>query len=208
MTWEKKFKFEIKDTPAQMEQTVRNYHTNENATVRLLSSYSVEWKTKGMLPESKQNLPANKKDFYISNGDGTYFSRCWNTPNEFVAPLTNDTMIDDPLCEVGYPQEIRGWDFSYFGILWLDDVIWRNNRWQINMEHISFDRGIASKRTAVTKKHSKNLRFIYMGMSPEIDKLCITMFNIYRVLLTRAIKGNVLYVKDKETREYLRSLLA
>ena len=42
---------------------------------------------------------------------------------------------------------------------------------------------------------------------PQLRKLFVTMFRIYRILLTRALKGNVIYVKDPETREHLRELL-
>ena len=43
--------------------------------------------------------------------------------------------------------------------------------------------------------------------TPCINALIDKVLNIYRILLTRALKGNVIYVKDPETREHLRELL-
>ena len=42
---------------------------------------------------------------------------------------------------------------------------------------------------------------------PELNNLIDIQLRIYRILLTRALKGNVIYVKDPETREHLRDLL-
>ncbi|MBR4519027.1 MAG: DUF2075 domain-containing protein [Victivallales bacterium] len=245
-SWKNKFTFEVFDFPNQMENCLRRHMEGEGGnrpSGRLLSSYSVKWITKEKA--NKHELPPDKLDFQLPNDDGTNWSRLWNIPGEFVSPLTNAAMLDDPLCEVGYPQEIRGWDFSFFGILWLDDVVWRNGRWQVHLPSIVFDDGIASQRKAVVerfkqwgyagakvdklhwskrtfmtlstdarsiaeKKHNllgDSPEYIWMGLSNETDKLCVTMFRIYRILLTRAIVGNFVYIKDKETREHVRGLL-
>ena len=34
----------------------------------------------------------------------------------------------DPLCEVGCPYVVRGFDYDYVGVLWLSDLVWRG-RW-------------------------------------------------------------------------------
>ena len=36
------------------------------------------------------------------------------------------------LSEVGCPYAVRGFDYDYVGILWLDDLIWRGHHWEIN----------------------------------------------------------------------------
>lgn len=150
-SWKNKFIFDVFDYPNKMEDKLRSrMQCPEHPSGRLLSSYSVAWLTKNK--SNKHSLPSDQMDFQLKNADGTAWSRCWNTPGEFVSPLTNDAMLDDPLCEVGYPQEIRGWDFSFFGILWLDDVVWRTDRWKIRLSSVSFDDGIASQRKIVVDR--------------------------------------------------------
>lgn len=297
---EKTFSVQITDYPSDMETILRGYLETEKASMRLLSSYSVYWKsncdlynTKGISPEAKQNLPPKCKDFYLEDRNGTYWSRVWNTKDQFVMPINNREMQKDPLCEVGYPQEIRGWDFNYFGILWLDDLLWRDGKWGIRVkmdeknpfrgskskgklntwEGPIWDAGISTTRKnaeielenkikklkadvndlkkelknagATLKKNEKALRnnpamasivkenhiriaelearykesleafekFSNMTVCfesedlPCVNKLFEAQFRIYRILLTRALKGNVIYVKDPETREHLRELL-
>ena len=48
--------------------------------------------------------------------------------------------------------------------------------------------------------------FTIPGLS-ACDKLCETVFQAYRIILTRGICGTVLYIKDEETRNYVKSLL-
>ena len=131
-------------------------------------------------------------------------------------------MLENPLFEVGYPEEIRGWDFEYFGILWLDDLVWRNNKWCMPIKWNNgkckfsrvLDSAIESTRCAAEDrmneiKNSGRLidDFVPCGFDSKVDDLFDKVFWIYRILLTRALKGNVIYVKDPETREHLRELL-
>jgi predicted RNase H-like HicB family nuclease len=37
-------------------------------------------------------------------------------------------MHTDPLCEVGCPYAVRGFDFDYLGLLWLGDLLWGDGR--------------------------------------------------------------------------------
>lgn len=259
------FSLEITDYPSEMEEKVRAHMNGNHETGRLISSYSVFWKSNSTLfgtdemgPKAKQDLPPERKDFYLPDKEGKYWSRVWNTPGEFVAPVTNLEMMKDPLCEVGYPQEIRGWDFACFGILWLDDLLWREGKWALRCkrersetmfrgsipsprvlerdypdenQRIAFllneqwygpiwDRGISSVRSNAEEEIRKDENLVRKGEDgveyvlqpddvshPKLRKLFVTMFRIYRVLLTRALKSNVIYVKDPETREHLRSLL-
>ena len=261
------FSLEITGYPSEMEEIVRAHMKGHHETGRLISSYSVFWKsnstifgTKDISSQKKQQLPPERKDFYLPDKDGKYWSRVWNTPGEFVAPVTNLETLNDPLCEVGYPQEIRGWDFAYFGILWLDDLLWREEKWALRCKRENnkttfrgsiptqdkleekypdkndlidyllnrqwygpiWDRGISSIR-GNAEDEIKNVKgLVKTGadgtdyvLQPDVDnteypqlrKLFFTMFRIYRILLTRALKGNVIYVKDPETREHLRELL-
>jgi DUF2075 family protein len=43
--------------------------------------------------------------------------------------------------------------------------------------------------------------------APYTQAFFQTIAQAYRIVLTRAIKGVCIYIKDKETREYVRSLI-
>ena len=46
------------------------------------------------------------------------------------------------------------------------------------------------------------------GSTPMAYAYFETIIQAYRILLTRAVKGVYLYIKDDETREYIKTLLA
>ena len=62
-------------------------------------------------------------------------------------------MFEDPLCEVGCPYAVRGFDFDYVGILWLSDLKWRQGRWVIDFSHVH-ERGITRRIKAAKKESS------------------------------------------------------
>jgi hypothetical protein len=60
------------------------------------------------------------------------------------------------------------------------------------------------------KKQAKEISIapINMPLMPYINAFANNIIQSYRILLTRAVKGVVLYVRDKETREHIRELLS
>ncbi len=223
LKWKDRFQTSVVDYPACMDDYLKEKRNN-GKTVRLISSFSVEWKTENMSIESKARLLPNERDFYFHDGDGKGkpWGRCWNTRGEYIVPITNTNMQNDSLFEVGYPQEIRGWDFDYFGILWLDDLVWRNGKWcmpiQCNGRECSFikvlDSAIESTRKAAEEQLKADIKsgmkigeYVPYGLNEKVNDLFEKVFGIYRILLTRALEGNVLYVKDPETRAHIRELL-
>lgn len=104
-------------------------------------------------------------------------------------------MATDPLCEVGCPYVLRGFDYDYLGVLWLSDLVRRNGRWVAQLDHV--------KETAFKRTVSRAKR----GAGGEDPDLLLRLKRGYRILLTRAIKGLYVWFEDKQTREYVRSLL-
>lgn len=296
--WKDKFHTSIVDYPAELDKFLVE-KINQGNMVRLLSTYSVPWITKNLSVSAKATLDFSQMDFYFKDGDGqgNPWGKCWNSPGQFIVPTTNVNMLTNSLFEVGYPQEIRGWDFDYLGILWLDDLVWREEGgWGIraNMTEDAPFRGkeagpwfgpfqddaVASSRKAAEKEFNslkksmnneinslkKSLKALNSSLGnlerrlsrcnridvqrelqqqiteikndisfteeklkekeskwqefltvdkiifkhpdfPKVNELIDGLFRIYRILLTRALKGNVIYVKDPETRDHLRDLL-
>lgn len=134
-------------------------------------------------------------------------------------------MYIDPLCEVGCAYTVRGFDYDYVGVLWLDDIVRRGDKWIINSRKnqetaIEPTRKRALEEQAMMKHMSTSNLTIkripdalseYIvkgdGSDPFTKLLFDKIVNAYRILLTRGIKGACLYIQDKETRDYVKKYL-
>jgi hypothetical protein len=199
------FEFRIFDTPAEVEEALRD-RISEGNSARLLSSYSRKWKTRGAA--APHDLPASMQDFsetYTVSGEPQLWSRIWNfVPQSgtdytaFIRAAPGSRMAEDPLCEVGCPYAVRGFDYDYVGVLWLDDLVWRGGRWQVN--HASVHEGGILN---VLRRSGRERG----GDGPETRELLQRIAQAYRILLTRPLKGAYLWVPDAETRRYLSASL-
>jgi uncharacterized protein len=199
------FEFKLVDTPVALERELRD-RAQQGNSVRLLSSYSRIWKTaKAAAPH---RLAPHMQDFcetYLENGEAKIWARVWNFVPQggtdytaFIRATPGFPMADDPLCEVGCPYAVRGFDFDYVGILWLNDLLWRSDRWIISLDSLH-ERGIVNLVRQARRERSKP------GLaSGEVVQRTV---QAYRILLTRALKGVFVWVPDAETRQYLEKSL-
>jgi Uncharacterized conserved protein (DUF2075) len=195
------FEFEIFDTPPQLEQALRS-KVSEGNSIRLLSSYSRTWKTRGAAVP--HNLPPSMQDFcetYVENGEARLWSRVWNfVPQNgtdytaFIRAAPGSRMADDPLCEVGCPYAVRGFDYDYVGVLWLDDLVWRDSQWQVNHASVH-ESGIMNLVGRSRREASAD--------APDSRELLLRVAQAYRILLTRPLKGAYVWIPDEETRRYV-----
>lgn len=193
--------FAIAENPSALEGLLRD-ELAQGYSCRLLSSYSRKWKTKEA--PAPHNLPPELQDFEIHYKVGMeerVWSRPWNfVPADtgdytlFVQATTGSAMRADPLCEVGCPYAVRGFDFDFAGILWGLDLVWRNDRWQVQPEHV-FESGVMNTRRRAQREIDK--------AGPLHSELLRSAWQSYRILLTRAMRGAVLWIEDEETRDYL-----
>lgn len=194
------FAVEIFGTLSEMESRLRD-RSKHGGNCRLLASYSREWKTKNVA--RPHALPPDLMDFDLSFCRGSKeqrWSRIWNfAPNAdytlFVQAPEGSMMKQDPLCEVGCPYVVRGFDFDYVGLLWLEDLVWRNDRWLVQPEHV-YETGITRLIRAARKESDPD--------GPAHKRLLKPVQQAYRILLTRAIKGLFIWCADDETRSHLR----
>lgn len=199
------FDFRIFDTPADLERALRD-RAHEGESVRLLSSYSREWKT--ATSTSPHDLPPSMQDFfeqYLENGETRWWSRVWNfVPRggkdytAFIRAAPGSRMADDPLCEVGCPYAVRGFDYDYVGILWLEDLVWRNGKWRVNHDAVHESGIMSAVGRARAEGHESG---------PDSQELLERVGQAYRILLTRPLRGVYLWVPDDETRRYMRNSL-
>ena len=112
----------------------------------------------------------------------------------FIRGAPGFPMADDPLCEVGCPYAVRGFDYDYVGILWLNDLSWRNDRWIINLDAVH-ERGITNLVRQGRREKSQ--------AAPATREVLQRTVQAYRILFTRALKGIYVWIPDAETRSYV-----
>jgi uncharacterized protein len=194
--------FEVKlfDNLCDLEDALRQ-KISEGHTARFLASYAREWKTDGVaIPH---NIPPHLMDFhepYEKDGTKRYWSKIWNyVPNgndysHFIQAAPGSKIAADPLCEVGCPYAVRGFDFDFVGLLWLSDLKWRNGKWTVDLHHV-FERGISRRLSAARNEIDENGQ-AHVALLEAVQAA-------YRIVLTRAMKGLYLWCEDGETKEYL-----
>lgn len=176
-------------------------------TMRLVSTYSRQWKTKNST--YPHMLPAEAKDFCepfeLDGGKKRVWSRPWNfVPgadySRFILGRDGTPIHDDPLCEVGCTYAVRGFDFDYLGLLWLDDLLWRNGAWVVDLDNVH-ESGIS----LLVRQARREGNIAPSG--PRGSNVVEKLRQAYRILLTRAIKGVFVCIPDDETREHVERSL-
>lgn len=217
--WKDQYTLDIVDYPSDVDDWLRSKKTE---SIRILSSYSRFWlsEPKSGNKNALDLMHRNEAecDFILDDKEGKY-RKYWNNGNTytaFVQGVERTKMNEDPLSEIGCPYVVRGFDYNYIGVLWLEDLIWRDNNWIINIKY-NYERGTKNARSAAISELTKywkakgvrkeNMPMYTIPGLPACDNLLETVFQAYRILLTRGIRGTVIYIKDKETRNYVKSLL-
>jgi hypothetical protein len=214
-TWRKdargegNFEFDIVADPGALDERLREKLTL-GKTVRLLSSYAVKWATKKA--SNPHDVAEHERDFVIDYTRGSArprWSRIWNFVPEgsdysiFIQAPVASKIHADPLSEVGCPYVVRGFDFDYVGLLWMSDLVWRKDRWVVQLEHAHES---AWKKTLAAVKRARKSKDAAEIAKAEA-KLLESVTRGYRILLTRAIRGAYVWCQDDETRERLKSVL-
>jgi DUF2075 family protein/predicted GIY-YIG superfamily endonuclease len=113
----------------------------------------------------------------------------------------NQTPVDwinspNSVSEVGSIHTVQGYDLNYGGVIIGPDLGYDESTGRLVFNRDSyFD----------TKGKENNPR---LGITYTDEDLLDFVKNIYRVLLTRGIKGTYLYIADPELRDHLKKLLA
>lgn len=135
------------------------------------------------------------------------FAWKWNTKNDYDnsydieiegVKLKWNSTLDNYLGserskeEVGSIYTVQGDDLNYAGVIIGEDLIYRKGR-------LAFNRNKYADRGAVRR----NSRQVLSGEEINEDELLNQVLRIYKVLLSRAIKGVYIYVCDDRLRDYL-----
>ncbi len=87
----------------------------------------------------------------------------------------------------------QGFETDYVGLIWGEDLVWRG-KWVVQPEKITDTIGGRSSLKSVCRNNPDRGREM--------------LFNRYRILLTRGMKGTSVYFEDRETYEHVRSILS
>ena len=202
--WRGALELRVHETPAALEATLRAKQ-GEGRSVRLLASYARPWRTQGAA--QPHNLPPEQMDFreaYVEGGRTCYWSKVWNfIPRNgtdytwFIQAPPGSPMHDDPLCEVGCPYAVRGFDFDNVGVLWLNDLVYHDGQWRVDVDQVH-DTGVQRSLNAARREGEQG---------PAHARLRRSLTQAYRILLTRGIFGCDLWFEDAETRNYVQRCL-
>lgn len=219
--WNKLFEVKVVDYPSDMEADLRAKMVKKKVSCRILSSYTRKWNSRKELSPMHDDEAAY--DFDLADKNGSRWQRFWNNPNGYdiyVQGTSGSQMEQDALSEVGCPYVVRGFDFDYVGLLWLEDVYVRNGKWHVSIKHNEETATAGTRKRAkdeqkkAIKQHGHGRKMddiddvpAYDPCYPAAHELFVTIAQAYRILLTRAIKGVTIYIKDEETRQYVRKLL-
>ena len=91
---------------------------------------------------------------------------------------------------------VRNFDFDYIGLLWFSDLVWRTDKWLVNLEHVH-ETGIGRIKSRAARDPT----------SQDYTDVLDATQSAYRILLTRAIKGIYIWCEDDETRVFLENRL-
>lgn len=198
--------FGIAANPAELERLVRErlHDGRSGRSGRLLASYGRPWATKGAV--RPHELPAEMMDFNLMVDEGgrkRRWSKVWNFVPKgdysvFIHGPLGSQIYDDPLCEIGCPYAVRGFDFDYVGLLWLSDLKWRKDRWVVDLDHVH-ESGLSRHVSRARKEEDPH--------GPEHQALLLKLQQAYRILLTRAMRGVFIWFEDDETRERVQEAL-
>jgi hypothetical protein len=189
------------DTPAALDSALMPL-VSDGYTCRLVASYAREWKTKAAaLPRRLRPELMDFHEPYIAGGEQRYWSKIWNFApgldyTLFVQAPLGSEMAGDPLAEVGCPYVVRNFDFDYVGLLWFSDLVSRDDRWVVNLEHVH-ETGIGRIKSRAARNPA----------SQDYADVLDALKSAYRILLTRAMKGVFVWCEDEETRNFLEAHL-
>lgn len=205
--------FQIFDNPAAMERGLRQ-RLSEGNSARLLAPYARPWNTRPN-PQAKgqgspHDLPDSLKDLVITyqeNGEIKTWAKIWNfVPKNgsdystYIQGTKGSRMHTDPLCEVGCPYAVRGFDWDYVGILWFSDLIHdqQRQRWLADPKHVH-ETGFKTLTSKARKEPVPD--------GSHHQNLLEAVAQCYRILLTRPIRGVYVWFEDIPTRRHIESLL-
>lgn len=174
-----RFDVRIADSPQEME-SVLAFHQERGLTARMSAGYCWPWSN----PAADGSLVPDVE----ING----WARPWNVKSDRSvggAPGSAFWATDPAgFGQVGCVYTAQGFEYEYSGVIIGPDLVARDGRLVSRRDH-SKDPAFRSRKTVDEYEADRLIR------------------NTYKVLLTRGMRGTVIYATDDETRAFLRDLV-
>ncbi len=169
------FEFHLMDTPQEVEKFVQEKHA-QGCRARVLAGYAWPWTA-----ANKGNPDAEVSDVQISEHG---YSRPWNS-RKYQTDWAIEESCQD---QIGCVHTSQGLEFDYVGVL-----IGRDMQYDTESKIVYGDYGNYYDSTG--KK----------GLKEEPEQLTNYIKQIYKILLTRGMKGCAVYCCDKKLQDYIKS---
>lgn len=181
---EENFLVKVADTPLQMEEMLQQL---SGETPRILAGFCWPWTKKN--PTTKQTFKSIEEvpnDIKIGA-----WERQWNLNSPVDGyPKADFWAFDEKGArQIGSIFTGQGFEFDYVGVIIGDDLVARENGKPLEVDITK------SEYTALIRKAKEDSQYLQRFR------------NGYRVLLTRGMKGVVIYSTDERTRALLKSLV-
>jgi DUF2075 family protein len=172
------FDFRIFSSPEEMENLLKE-KIAEGFTARLVSGFVFKWSNAKV--QSKDQLPCD-----VVIGD---WKRPWNLRKPVEGLPDNSLWANKPsgFGQVGCVYSAQGLEFDYVGVIFGNDIVY------------SFDKG---EWIAMPMNNCDSNLKTLRDNPAEYLRL---VKNVYRVLMSRGLKGCYVYFMDKETEKFVKS---
>ena len=161
----------VYDDIQDLERWMNDCH-NSTSSAKYYASYCWAWKSRRNPTELDIKIPEINP----------VFQKQWNPWDDQYRWYL------DSIDKVGCIYTAQGLGFDYVGFIWSDDLVWRKNHWEENIQLVT--------------KFDSQLRGSINANTNKLDLL----LNIYRVMLTRAKKGLGIWFKDEETKQHFKEV--
>jgi DUF2075 family protein len=182
------YDFRIVPDPAYLQVALQDFSEKKNKC-RIIAGFCWRWsepRADGSLPHDLQSPKfkgwtapwIEKGDRYAKPLDSRYFR--WATDDAHAS-------------EVGSIYSVQGFEFDYVGVIFGDDLVVRDGKWYAKLDR--------------NKDSLFKLDLSRRRQSGAVVDEANQLRNIYRVLLTRGIKGTLVFFLDDETRHHFEELV-
>lgn len=173
--WDKKsFEFKIFDNPNDMREAVKK-KSQQGQDARVLAGYAWGWSS-----ASEGNGDGEIEDVEIPEYD---FRMPWNSRKVGTTWAIDDKGVD----QVGCIHTSQGLEFDYVGVIVGADLNFDTEKQLFSTDHNKYKDKTGKK-----------------GLKSEPEILNRLVRNIYKVLMTRGMKGCYIYFIDKEVEAYFK----
>ena len=177
--WDKEvFEFEIMDSPQKVLERIQ-YKNRKGYKARMLAGFAWKW-----TPEKQGNYNGEVDDIVI---DEYNFSMPWNGRSISTTWAINKEGIN----QVGCVHTSQGLEFDYVGVLIGNDLKYDPSTMKL---YASYDE--------YYDREGKK------GLKNNPDELTSLVKNIYKILMSRGMKGCYIFCRDKNLETYLKERLA